>query len=137
MLILKAKCPCGSGQDYSDCCKLIHTGKAKALTAEALMRSRFSAYYLGQQQPELASYLLNTWCPSTRPNSMELTDQPNWVRLKIWQTQAGQPNDKQGIVEFSAFYLDGLFQLEFREKSYFQRNPEGDWCYLRGDILKN
>ena len=38
------KCPCGSGKNYSDCCQPLIKGKTKAPTAEALMRSRYSAY---------------------------------------------------------------------------------------------
>ena len=37
-------CPCGSGATYGECCGPIHDGTAKAKTAEALMRARYSAY---------------------------------------------------------------------------------------------
>ena len=50
-----SECPCGSGKSYAVCCGLLHTGAA-APTAEALMRSRYSAYGLG-----LEPYLLATW----------------------------------------------------------------------------
>jgi len=39
-------CPCGSGRQYSECCGVYISGKAKAPTAEALMRSRYTAYAL-------------------------------------------------------------------------------------------
>ena len=38
------KCPCGSGKTYAECCEPLITGKSKALTAEALMRARYTAY---------------------------------------------------------------------------------------------
>jgi len=41
-----AACPCGSGTAYAACCEPMHQG-APALTAEALMRSRYSAFVLG------------------------------------------------------------------------------------------
>jgi SEC-C motif-containing protein len=37
-------CPCGSNLDYSVCCGPIVEGKTIAPTAEALMRSRYSAF---------------------------------------------------------------------------------------------
>ena len=40
----KDLCPCGSGKTYSECCESIIKGKAKAKTAEALMRARYTAY---------------------------------------------------------------------------------------------
>ena len=37
-------CPCGSGNAYTDCCRLIISGERSAETAEQLMRARYSAY---------------------------------------------------------------------------------------------
>ena len=51
-------CPCGLGDDYASCCGRLHAG-AHAPTAESLMRSRYSAYAVGD-----AGYLLRTWHPS-------------------------------------------------------------------------
>ena len=45
-------CPCGGGVSYTHCCEPFHTGQALPPTAEALMRSRYSAFVLG-----LADYL--------------------------------------------------------------------------------
>ncbi|WP_275423743.1 YchJ family protein, partial [Virgisporangium ochraceum] len=56
------RCPCGGGP-YAACCGPAHGG-APAATAEALMRSRYSAFALGD-----ADYLLRTWHPTTRPRS--------------------------------------------------------------------
>ena len=57
--------PVRLGRSYDACCGPIHDG-APAPTAEALMRSRFSAFALG-----LTPYLLTSWHPSTRPASLE------------------------------------------------------------------
>ncbi len=62
--VVRDPCPCGSGAPYADCCGRWHAGPLhlQAPTAEALMRSRYSAYVR-----ELALYLQDTWHPSTRP----------------------------------------------------------------------
>ncbi|MCU1437526.1 MAG: motif domain protein, partial [Naasia sp.] len=65
-------CPCGSGQPYAECCEPLHLGAAAA-TAEALMRSRYSAFALG-----LPDYVRSTWHPSTRPGSLDLDDDSTW-----------------------------------------------------------
>jgi SEC-C motif-containing protein len=46
-------CPCGSGRRLDDCCGHYHRGAA-APTAEALMRSRYSAYVLKNSPYQLA-----------------------------------------------------------------------------------
>lgn len=40
-------CPCGSQIEYKSCCGVYHQGARVAPTPEALMRSRYTAYSLG------------------------------------------------------------------------------------------
>jgi hypothetical protein len=51
-------CPCGLGDGYESGFGRLHAG-APAPTAESLMRSRYSAFAVGD-----AGYLLRTWHPS-------------------------------------------------------------------------
>jgi SEC-C motif-containing protein len=94
-------------------------------TAEALMRSRFAAV-----RDADAEWLLASWHPSTRPASLDLTDNPTWRGLRIIDTVAGGPDDDTGIVEFRATYLvpGGRVGVQ-QERSRFVR--EGSrWYYL-------
>lgn len=121
-----ADCPCGSGRPDATCCHPLHTG-TPALTAESLMRSRFSAFALG-----LDAYLLATWHPSTRPDSLDLDEAITWRRLQIVDTVAGGEDDETGIVEFRASFRDadggaGLLH----ERSRFIRDG-ARWTYLDG-----
>lgn len=119
-------CPCGSGRPYAECCELLHLGGA-APTAEALMRSRFSAFALG-----LDGYLLTSWHPATRPAELDLDPDLTWRRLQIVDTVAGGPEDSTGVVEFRASYRgpDGAGLLH--ERSRFER-VDGRWVYRDGD----
>ncbi|CDO10203.1 SecC motif-containing protein [Mycolicibacterium cosmeticum] len=120
-------CPCGSGTDYDRCCGPLHRGEQTAPTAEALMRSRFSAYALG-----LADYLMSSWDRGTRPASLELDDTITWRRLQIVDTEAGGPGDASGIVEFRAQYVaDGRRRI-LHERSRFRRGKDGAWRYVDG-----
>ena len=123
-------CPCGSGSHYSGCCEPLHLGAAAADTAEALMRSRFSAFALG-----LDGYLLSSWHPSTRPATLQLDDGRVWRRLQIVDTVAGGLDDETGVVEFRASYRDpdGAASV-VQERSRFAR-VDNRWTYLDGDIL--
>ena len=63
-------CPCGLGDDYESCCGRLHAG-VPAPTAESLMRSRYSAFAVGD-----AGYLLRTWHPSGRPRTLSRPGAP-------------------------------------------------------------
>jgi SEC-C motif-containing protein len=118
------RCPCLSGETYDNCCGPFHRGEAAAPTAERLMRSRYSAFVVGD-----ADYLLATWHPSTRPASLELDPGQRWFRLDILGRSGGGMLDTDGTVEFSARYrLDGI-SGEQREVSRFVREDRR-WFYL-------
>jgi SEC-C motif-containing protein len=91
-------CPCESGKSYSACCEPYHLGAA-APTAEALMRSRYTAYVL-----KLEDYLLASWHPSTRPAALNLDEEPavKWLGLQI--KRAEKTSEITAIVEFVARY---------------------------------
>ncbi|WP_254779959.1 MULTISPECIES: YchJ family protein [unclassified Arthrobacter] len=121
-------CPCLSGEQYGDCCGRFHSGEADAPTAEQLMRSRYSAFVVLDP-----GYLLRTWHPSTRPDSMELDPDMQWRRLDIVSTTNGGPLDTAGTVEFAAHYrLDGDRGVQ-RELSRFVREDKR-WFYVDGDV---
>jgi len=121
-----AACPCGTGRDYADCCGLLHAG-APARDAEALMRSRYSAYVR-----EDADYLLRSWHPSTRPAELGFdgpkAQRPTWLKLDVLRHLA--TGDDTAEVEFVARYrIGGGSVVRMREHSRFVREG-GDWFYL-------
>ena len=120
------RCPCGSGRTYDACCRPFHDGTAAAPTAEALMRSRFSAFALARPD-----YLRDTWHASTRPAAVTLDPRIRWTRLDIVDTVAGGPTDLTGVVEFRAHYRAGKQRGVQRERSTFVR-LDGRWFYLSG-----
>ncbi|ROZ62200.1 hypothetical protein EDL96_10965 [Kocuria soli] len=128
----EARCPCGSGDVYGTCCGPLHRGKA-APTAEALMRSRFAAFAIGDE-----AYLLRTWDPSTRPAEIGLDPDLRWYRLDINGTTGGGPFEDWGTVDFTAHYKpapgsDAPRGVQ-RENSRFRR-VDGVWLYLDGTLI--
>ena len=120
--VSKPLCPCGSGLAYDGCCGPLHAG-APAPSAEALMRSRFSAYALG-----LDAYVSSSWHPSTRPAELDLDDDVEWRRLQIVDTAPG-------IVEFRASFRSPSGGGLVHERSRFAHEG-GHWLYVDGDILE-
>nr|WP_294938179.1 YchJ family metal-binding protein [uncultured Flavobacterium sp.] len=118
-------CYCGSGKVFPECCEPYILGKQKAPTAEALMRSRYSAYCIAN-----ADYLLTTTHFSTRKRHhkediLSFATQNHWVKLEIISSS-------ENIVEFKAYYLDSHLKPQVHhERSSFKK--EGDsWYYVDG-----
>ncbi|WP_200329347.1 YchJ family metal-binding protein [Leucobacter sp. L43] len=123
-------CPCGRGVDFAECCAPLHAGD-RAPTAERLMRSRYSAFAVGDAQ-----YLLTTWDPSTRPASLDLDDGTAWQRLFVEHTTGGGPFDDTGLVTYTAVARGPEGRIELRERSRFRRSgPDHRWVYVDGDML--
>ena len=123
------RCPCGTGLQLAECCGRLHDGTATAATAEQLMRSRYSAFVLGD-----ARYLLDSWHPSTRPRSLDLDDDVRWTGLEIITTAGGSLLAAEGTVEFRASYVHGSRVGAQHENSRFAR-VDGRWHYLDGVSL--
>lgn len=99
------------------------------MTAEMLMRSRYSAFVL-----ILGDYLLQTWHPTTRPLQLDLDgDNTEWVKLAVSNCKLGGANDQRGKVEFKAYYRFGKREACLHEISRFCRE-DGKWFYLDGKI---
>ena len=119
-------CWCDSGVTVGRCCGPALSRAATAVTAEALMRSRYSAYLIGD-----ADYLLSTWHPATRPASLILDEAQRWIGLTIKSVTAGSERDTEGAVEFVArFKIHGRGQ-RLHERSRFVRE-QGLWFYREG-----
>ena len=118
-------CPCG-GETYEACCGRWHAGAA-APTAEALMRSRYSAFVRGNER-----YLLATWHASKRPSAMGFEPGTKWLGLEI--VAAREISDVQAEVEFIARYrVGGGSAVRLHERSRFVREG-GRWFYVDGEM---
>lgn len=121
------ECPCGGGRFYADCCGRLHAGEV-APTAEALMRSRYSAYVLGRMD-----YVADTWHPSTRPSDLHNDSSTRWLGLKVLAQQ--QHTEDLAEVEFVARYRQGGGRaVRMHERSQFVRE-NGRWFYRDGTFI--
>ncbi|MCX5144302.1 MULTISPECIES: YchJ family protein [unclassified Streptomyces] len=115
-------CPCGLSAAYGACCGRFHAG-TPAPTCEALMRSRYAAFVVGD-----AAYLLRTWHPDHRPAVLDLDPGQQWQGLEILETTEGSAFHTTGTVTFRAHYTAGGHRDSLHEKSRFVRH-EGAWVY--------
>ncbi len=123
-------CPCGSKTDYLQCCGRYIEQGLTALTAEALMRSRYSAYVLGDE-----AYLLRSWHVSTCPAQLGLQKETvDWLKLEVLAKNDGGPLDEHGTVEFIASYRIENKKQRIHEVSRFVKQ-NNQWFYVDG-VLK-
>jgi SEC-C motif-containing protein len=126
-------CPCCSGLEYEKCCQPYISGKAKAPTAQTLMRSRYTAY----AEHEI-DYIINTCVhrgsEDIDPKSTrEWSEQSKWLGLKIISTEKGGISDNEGIVEFEALYERSGLKETHHEKARFKKQHD-EWLYEEGSL---
>ncbi|MCL1894002.1 MAG: YchJ family metal-binding protein [Holophagaceae bacterium] len=125
-------CPCTSGLVIDKCCAPYLKGQRLPETAQALMRSRFTAYaesrvdYLIQttaeakrqeiDPEELRRYCINIRC----------------ISLKVLKTELGGKNDETGTVLFHASLQMNKRRVLHRELSEFIKE-DGKWMYVSGE----
>ena len=122
-------CLCGSGSSYAECCRRFHVNEAVAPSAEALMRSRFTAYALRNIE-----YLLATWDAAKRPTGIDFSKETaQWHTLLILSCRKGGALDNKGVVEFKAFYKQDDDEYFMHEISRFVKTGQR-WFYVDGIV---
>ncbi|MFM8937031.1 MAG: YchJ family protein [Vulcanococcus sp.] len=132
------RCPCGGGGrrlTLAACCGPLLRGERLAATAEQLMRSRYSAFALGEVE-----HLLRTQRRAAGASAAEqrrallaTCHAVRWLRLEVLATEAGGADAIQGTVRFRAHYRQGSARGVMQELSRFGReggSRNGAWLYL-------
>jgi len=127
-----ANCPCNSGLDYSQCCEPYIKGSAKPETCEALLRSRYSAYTLGE-----LDYIYETIHPEQKAQhdtkaTKKWADESTWLDFEIIGIKEGLKEDEEGAIEFKVKYRQGNQNITHHEMAFF-RKDEGDWYFFDGE----
>ena len=127
--MMSANCLCGSSLPYVSCCEIVHQDARAALSAEALMRSRYTAFAL-----QLIDFLYDTFHPSTR-RFQDKKAIAQWSRENHWQGLE-IIRATENTVEFKAHYIDQQGNpAVHHEKSRFQKT-QGTWYYVDGKELQ-
>jgi SEC-C motif-containing protein len=93
------------------------------------MRSRYSAYVLCNEQ-----YLLATWHPSTRPDSIPFSENQKWLGLNV--IEASITGVASAEVEFIArSRVSNAAAVRQHERSRFVLEG-GRWFYVDGDLVE-
>lgn len=127
-------CTCGSGREYGSCCGPILQGAQAAATAEALMRSRYSAYVTGRIE-----YLATSLHPDYRADldlaaTRRWSEQAQWLKLEVASVVGGGEKAQEGVVEFIATYKEKGVIKPHWERAQFRRRGKV-WYYTEGAMV--
>ncbi len=126
-------CYCGSNIQKELCCLKFIDKTALPQTPQELMRSRYSAYVLGD-----GKYLVDTTLPQNRYEDdvaliSEHAKNTQWLKLEV--IKSSQKQDV-GFVEFKAYFRENSNLHVHHEKSNFLR-VDGVWFYQDGKIIQS
>jgi len=129
-----SECPCGSKHEYSACCEPIIKSQQQALTAEQLMRSRYSAYVMKE-----LDYIYQSTLPSQRNDYDEKAtrrwaEKSQWEGLEILSTEKGGEEDTDGKVEFIAHFKNKNNRHYHHESADFVKK-DGKWYFSEGHAV--
>lgn len=127
-------CPCGSNVDYGSCCGPVISGERQAVTAEELMRSRYSAYVRKEIPYILASLHPDYRNDYDEKSSRAWAERAEWHGIRILKTVKGGAADAEGEVEFVVNYTENGFRQEHHEVSSFKKE-KGTWFFTTGKTM--
>ncbi|WP_298122152.1 YchJ family metal-binding protein [Flavobacterium sp.] len=121
-------CYCGNHNSFQNCCEPFLKGVEKPKTAEALMRSRYSAY-----TTQNADYLVATTHISTRKfhkksDILNWSKNNQWIKLEVLTTT-------ETTVTFKAYYLDYQLKAQIHHEHSNFIFENGNWYYTDGIFL--
>lgn len=123
------QCYCHSKKKFSECCEPFLSYMSKPSTPEKLMRSRYSAYVLGN-----GDYIVKTTVKENRYEDdiefiKEYSKTVLWLSLDIVHV-------KDDLVEFKAYYKDGEgVKIQHERSSFVYEN--GEWLYDSGKLFNS
>lgn len=98
------------------------------LTAEELMRSRYTAFVVGDIDWIMDSHHPDTVAEVDRGEVAQWSADAEWLGLKIRDLVDGGPEDQDGVVEFRARYRMQGRQIDHSERAHFER-ADGAWAF--------
>lgn len=122
-------CPCGTGRPYADCCGPAIEGRIPAPTAEALMRSRYTAFARAAIDYILATHHGRTKDEVSAEGARQWAESSEWLGLEILETHEGGATDERGRVKFRARYRQKGTIFEHLEDALFERE-DGQWKFV-------
>ena len=126
-------CPCGNPLPIDECCGPLIAGDRLPETAEALMRSRYTAFATGEIDYIHDTHDQNSTEELDRDATRAWSQKSEWIGFELLGIEGGGADDDTGKVEFIARYRMQGDEYAHHETATFERN-EGRWFFLDGEM---
>lgn len=129
---MSTACHCGNEKEFSNCCEPYLNGETRVPSAEALMRSRYSAFCVRD-----VMYLKLSTHPIKRKD-FDLEGNRKWAEaVRFFQLEILESRESKdtGFVRFQAHFEEKGTRHVHHEASTFQRLA-GNWYFVDGKILE-
>lgn len=124
-----ANCPCDSGLTFAQCCEPFLKRKSKPATAEQLLRSRYSAFVVGDVDYIVDTHHSKTKKDVKRDEIAQWSKESTWKGMKVLEKEAGEASDDKGVLIFHAQYEQNGKHQDHMERSFFEKE-NGEWRFL-------
>lgn len=128
------KCACGSELAYTECCGPLLEGERSATTAEAMMRSRYTAYAAGNIDYVKKTTHRKGLAEFDEDSARAWSRNSDWLGLSIVSVEKGGEEDTEGTVEFVASYVQNGKEENHHELATFKKEGE-KWFFLDGEMV--
>jgi SEC-C motif-containing protein len=128
------KCPCLSGNEYSQCCGPYIKGDNIPGTPEQLMRSRYTAYTMANIDYVFATMADGALKQSDRAESLKWAKTSKWLGLEVTDAPVVNSDADYGEVEFIASFAQNNKQHKLKERAKFKK-IEGRWFYTGNAVV--
>lgn len=127
-------CPCGKGESIESCCGPYLSGEQIPDTAEALMRSRYSAFATGNVDYILATHDPDKSSEVDRSGTEAWAKNSEWLGFELVSAEKGLPGDDAGVIEFVAKYKLKGVTMAHRERAIFRKHRDR-WVFVDGQMV--
>jgi len=121
-------CYCCSGKLYHNCCEPILLGIKVPVTAEELMRSRYSAFATQRAQYLVATTHYYTQNNHLEADILEWSEANKWLKLEVLKATKTK-------VEFKAHYQDACKVKHIHHEFSTFKEENGKWFYVEGQFF--
>ena len=126
-------CPCNSEKEFSSCCGRYIGSKEHAPSAEAVMRSRYTAYVIGDMDHLIKTIPLLQRKGFDKRAALSWSKNAEWLGLEVIGVKEFEQGRK-ARVEFKAKYkIEGNEQLH-HEIALFEKT-QNRWFFVDAKIL--
>ena len=128
-------CPCNSNKNYGSCCGLYIGTKEHAPTPEAMMRTRYTAYVLGDMSHLIKTIPLLERKAFDERSALAWSKSAEWLGLEVLGSKEYEQGRKARVEFIAKYKIEGEEQ-KHHEIAMFEKT-QNRWFFVDSKILED